>query len=230
LLVRVGRAELRTNVLFAGAVPADVVAAGRAERRARDYHRAGSTPVVLAEGVEALSSSPVVRTAYRTYAWTAALEPGSVHPWSVRPLAAGVERAQSTLTAASSSFAVNAPVEELLAARETSRVAGRRLLLLGGEAAVLLLAFATLAGARMRADVSASLERLTWLGARRWQLAAAVVSEAALVAVPAAAVGWLIGAGEAGAGGRPGDLAARRGRARRGGGGRGRARPRRGHA
>lgn len=196
-LVRVGRAELRGDVLFAGAIPADRDLRGRAERRARGYHRPAATPVVLAEGVEPLVASPVLRTVYRTYAWTHALEPGSVHPWNVASLAADVERAQSALGAASSSFAVSAPVEELLAARETGRVAGRRLLLLGGEAAVLLLAFAALAGARMRADVAASFERLTWLGARRWQLAAAVVAEATLVAAPAAASGWLLGAAAA---------------------------------
>jgi hypothetical protein len=196
-LVRVGRAELRTDALFAGAAPAGGAAVGRAERRARGYHRPAATPVVLAEGVDGLVSSPVLRNVYRTYAWTVALEPAAVHPWGVRSLAGGLERAQSALAAASSSFAVSAPVEELLAARESSRVAGRRLLLLGGEAAVLLLAFAALAGARMRADVAASLERLTWLGARRWQLAAAVVWEAAFVAAPAAAAGWLLGAGAA---------------------------------
>src|SRR6185503_12861053 len=55
---------------------------------------------------------------------------------------------------------------ELAAARETGQVAGRRLLLVGGQVAALLLAFAVLAAVGMRRDVEAAGQRLTWVGDR----------------------------------------------------------------
>ena len=49
-------------------------------------------------------------------------------------------------------FSVQAPVEELRATEKSATLAGRRLLLVGGEAAALLFAFAVLAARSMRRD------------------------------------------------------------------------------
>ena len=72
-------------------------------------------------------------------------------------------------------------------------VAGRRLLLVGGEAAALLFAFAVLAARSMRRDLEAARRRLTWYGARRWQLRLLTLTESATVALVGAVVGWLAG-------------------------------------
>ena len=69
---------------------------------------------------------------------------------------------------------------------QSATVAGRRLLLVGGEAAALLFAFAVLAARSMRRDLEAARRRLTWYGARRWQLRLLTVTESAIVAVAGA--------------------------------------------
>ena len=76
----------------------------------------------------------------------------------------------------------------------TSRAGAQRLLLLGGEAATLLLAFTILAASSLRRDVEAAWQRLSWYGARRWQLVLFSTGEAAAVAAVATLLGWLVGA------------------------------------
>ena len=74
-----------------------------------------------------------------------------------------------------------------------ANVAGRRLLLVGGEAAALLFAFAVLAARTMRRDLEAARRRLTWYGARRWHLRLLTVTESAAVALVGTVGGWLVG-------------------------------------
>ena len=107
------------------------------------------------------------------------------------------ERTRSTLEARSQLFDLTAPVDELRAADDRATVGARRLLLIGGEAAALLLAFTILAAASMRRDVEAAWRRLTWFGARRWQLVLLTTAEASVVALGAAALGWAAGVGVA---------------------------------
>src|SRR4029453_10221678 len=85
------------------------------------------------------------------------------------------------------------PIAGVRAAERASVVAGRRLLLVGGEAAALLFAFAVLAARSMRRDLEAARRRLTWYGARRWQLRLLTLTESAIVAVAGAVTGWLTG-------------------------------------
>lgn len=75
----------------------------------------------------------------------------------------------------------------------SATVAGRRLLLVGGEAAALLFAFAVLAARGMRRDVEAARRRLTWYGARRWQLRLLTWAESGFVAIGGVVAGWLVG-------------------------------------
>jgi hypothetical protein len=58
----------------------------------------------------------------------------------------------------------------------------------------LLLAFAVLAGARLRPDMEASRERLVSSGVARWQIWLQTACEAAVPALAGAVVGWAIGA------------------------------------
>jgi hypothetical protein len=130
---------------------------------------------------------------YRSYAWVWPLASGSPRLWEVDGLIGRVERARAALAAESGSFAVAGPEEELRTAQRRAEVAGRRLLLVGGEAAALLLAFALLAARALRRDLGAARRRLTWHGARRWQLALLTALESAAVATGGVVVGWLGG-------------------------------------
>ena len=93
-----------------------------------------------------------------------------------------------------SSFDLVAPVEELREAQATSRAAGRRLGIVGGEAAALLFAFALLAAMTLRTDLAAARRRLAWYGARGWQLALVTVAESGALALAGTAIGLAVGA------------------------------------
>jgi hypothetical protein len=142
-----------------------------------------------------LTSADVFAPTFRSYAWTAPLGPHEVHPWTIDRFAERVQRTRSEVEAESLAFDLTAPVNELRSADETGVVAGRRLLLIGGEASALLLAFAVLAATGLRRDAEAEWRRLTWYGARRWQLVVVSAAEVAAVSVVGAAVGWAIGTG-----------------------------------
>jgi hypothetical protein len=157
------------------------------------YHTPQTPPLVIADGVEAMSRSPELATFYRSYAWMLPIAPGKVHPWTVDPLTREMARTSSRIEATSSLFAVTAPVQPLRAAAATARASERRLLLLGGQAVALLLAFTLLAAASLRRDVEASRRRLAWLGAPGWQLELGTLVEAAAVAVAGTLLGGAVG-------------------------------------
>ncbi len=197
-IVEVGTGTLRSRQLFGDFLEptdratADAVLAP-ALRRAGRYHRPELPPLVVAEGTSTLASSPVLGRTYRSYAWVWPLAPGAPRLWEIDRLIDRVERARIELAAYSRSFAVDAPQEELRAVQESATISGRRLLLVGGEVAALLLAFAVLAARSMRRDLEAARRRLTWYGARRWQLWLLVGIESAAVAVSGVVVGWILG-------------------------------------
>jgi hypothetical protein len=143
--------------------------------------------------VAALAASPAITRTYRSYAWVWPLAAGSPRLWQVDDVIGRVERARATLNARSGSFSVSGPEEELRAAERRANVHSRRLLLVGGEAAALLLAFALLAARGMRRDLEEERRRLTWYGARRWQLALLTIVESAIAALGGVLVGWSLG-------------------------------------
>jgi hypothetical protein len=192
-LVRVGHATLRSQVPFGQLVTRETYRSVLSS--ALLYHTPKTPPFLVADGVAGLAKAPALDTIYRSYAWVLPVEPKTVHPWTVDALDRAVARTRSTLAAGSQLFDLTAPTEELRAADDRARVGARRLLLIGGEAAALLLAFTILAAAAMRRDVEAAWRRLTWFGARRWQLLLLTTAEAGVVAIAAAAVGWAAGAG-----------------------------------
>jgi hypothetical protein len=197
-LVEVGTAVVKSPVLFGDFVAPAENERSRAAlspiyRQAFEYHRPPPAPFVLAEGVDALVASPQLDAVYRSYSWVVPLGPGSVRAWDIDEFAGDTARARSALQTTSSSFDLTAPVEDLRAASEASDVAGRRLLLVGGESAALLFAFAVLAAVSMRRDSEAARRRLTWFGARRWQLTLFTGLEAALIAAGGTLVGWALG-------------------------------------
>jgi hypothetical protein len=197
-LVKVGEAVLESRILFGDFLPPTDNALEQAEvspafARAAGYHRPPPPPLFLAEGVETLAGVPALASSYRSYAWVAPLREGNPRLWEVDELAAGVAQARSELQSVSTNFDVIAPVEELREAQATSEAAGRRLGILGGEAAALLFAFALLAAMTLRTDLAASRRRLAWYGARGWQLALLTVGESAVLAL----VGTVLGLGVA---------------------------------
>lgn len=197
-LVEVGTAVVSSPVLFGDFVAPTENEQSRAAlspiyREAAGYHRPEPAPLVLAEGIDGLASSPELDAVYRSYAWASPLKPGTVRAWEIDRLSGDAARARTELQTASSAFELTAPTDELRAAAEASEVAGRRLLLVGGESAALLFAFAVLAAVSMRRDTDAARRRLTWFGARRWQLSVFTGMEAVVVAVGGTAVGWALG-------------------------------------
>jgi hypothetical protein len=197
-LVEVGRASLPSRVLFGDFLAPTDNALADAEvapalRASAGYHRPPPAPLVVAEGVAGLSSSPVLADTYRSYAWVWPLRAEVPRLWEIDALLEGADRARARLAAISPSFTLAAPVEELRAAERAATVSGRRLLLVGGEAAALLFAFALLAARTMRRDLAAATRRLRIYGARRWQRGLLGASESAAVALGGGLIGWAAG-------------------------------------
>ena len=197
-LVEVGEAVLDNRTLFGDFLPPTDNALAEAEvspslARAAGYHRPPPPPLFLAEGVDALAAAPALDRIFRSYAWVSPLRAGEPRLWQIDDLAADVATARSELQSASFSFDLLAPVEELRDAQATSRAAGRRLGVVGGEAAALLFAFALLAAMTLRPDLLATRRRLAWYGARGWQLALVTVAESAALAVAGTAIGLAVG-------------------------------------
>jgi FtsX-like permease family protein len=148
----------------------------------------------LAAGVESLARLPSLESSFRTYGWVAPLGSHDVRGWDVDGFRARIDRASTGLEASSPNFALSAPTVALADAGAKSRIAGRRLLLVGGQAVALLLAFVLLAATRLRRGARASARRLDSFGATGAQTRLAALAEAALVVVPATLLGWLLGA------------------------------------
>jgi hypothetical protein len=192
-LVRVGRATLDSPLPFGNLITRETYASVLSS--ALLYHTAPTPPLLLANGVDDLARIPVFVPTFRSYTWAAPLQPGAVHPWTIDSFARKVTQTRSALQFKSLRFDLTAPLAELRAANENGKVAGRRLLLIGGEAAALLLAFAVLAATGLRRDTEAQWRRLTWYGARRWQLVTGSAAEIGAVALAGAAIGWAVGTG-----------------------------------
>ena len=163
------------------------------------YHRPAPPPLLLANGVAGLDSSPRLHDTYRSYGWVVPLERGSVRSWSADDVVTRIEQARTAFQSSSFGFELSAPTDELRAAADDARLAGRRLLLLGGEAVALLLAFAVLVAARLRPDAEAARNRLRAAGVSRWQPGLLLTAESVAAAVTGTLLGWVIGAAAAAA-------------------------------
>ena len=197
-LLPVGRGQLRSSTLFGDAIPPTKNAISEKAlspllQKARRYHQAPPPPLVVANGVRGLISSARLRPFYRTYGWVSPINPRAVHPWSVDRLVTRIERMRATIQESSFGFEVDAPVDELTGAADSSRIAGRRLSLLGGEAAVLVLAFVIVLAARFRRDVDLLRQRLAWAGVPRWQTELTLAVQFVVVSLVGTLIGWALG-------------------------------------
>jgi hypothetical protein len=194
-LIEVGRATLKPGTPFASfVVPAPSTAM---IARAVRYHTPQPSPVVIANGIAGMSQTPELETFYRSYAWFLPIRSGDVHPWTIGAFQSRVQRLTAQIVARSDSFEVTAPTEALTNAAASSRASARRLLLLGGEGGALLLAFTILAAAALRRDATDARRRLTWFGARRWQVELFTLAESTALATLGTLVGWALGGGVA---------------------------------
>ena len=155
---------------------------------------AASGRLLLAEGVGGLSHLPQLGFSFRAYGWISPLRRGDIRAWELADFRRRLAGVRSELEARSFRYVVKAPAAPLDDAGSKARIASRRLLLVGGQAVVLLLAFVLLAASRLRRGAVASARRLEWSGATWWQVRLSALAEAAVVAVPAALVGWVLGA------------------------------------
>jgi hypothetical protein len=194
-LIEVGHAVLKPDSPVAPFVlptpPTEMVA------RAVRYHTPQPSPVVIANGVAGLSHTPELETFYRSYGWFLPIGKGDVHPWSIDAFSRQVQRLTAEVESSSDEFQVTAPTDALATASSASNAAARRLLLLGGEGGALLLAFTVLAAAALRRDVTDARRRLTWFGARRWQVELFTLAEAFGLAAAGTIAGWVAGGGAA---------------------------------
>ena len=154
-------------------------------------------PILLADGVVPFDHAPLPDAPLisRTYGWIVPVAPRSIHDWQLASLNTRLDRAQSQLEERSDIFTIVAPTGTIAAIRATSRVAAERLLILGGDAAVLLLGFAVLASTRLRRDQRDVRRRLIWSGARRSQILLVTATEVVGITVAASIVGWAAGTG-----------------------------------
>jgi hypothetical protein len=150
-------------------------------------------PVLLSSSIRGLGALPPLRLFSRNYGWTTALDPSAAHVWDVDRLLAAEGRAVAHLTAANGQFGLTAPDDALVEARAEGRTASRRVLLVGGAAAVLLLAFAGLTAGALRRDVRAELRRLGQRGATISQQVAFVLAEALSAVLPGVVAGLALG-------------------------------------
>jgi hypothetical protein len=185
-LIVVGSGSLASQVPFARLLGVDDGTGDAVTSRDRP-------PLLLADGVEVASAFPQLAHSYRSYAWVFPL--GALHPWQADSVRERLVDAQATLSARSFAFQLDAPTGAIEAATRDARVAARRLLIVGGQAAGLLLAFTVLAAAALRRELLGVRRRLTWFGARRRQIAFVLVADLGAVAVTAGVVGWLVAAG-----------------------------------
>lgn len=190
-LIEVGRATIKPDApigpFVLPAPPTEMVA------HAVRYHTPQPSPIVIANGVEGLSHNKELETFYRSYAWFLPIGAGDIHPWAIDQFQTRVQRLTSQIDASSDGFDVTAPTDALTAAAGSSRAAARRLLLLGGEGGALLIAFTILAAAALRRDVGDARRRLTWFGARRWQIEVFTLAESLALALAGTVAGWALG-------------------------------------
>ncbi|HEV2593442.1 MAG TPA: ABC transporter permease [Gaiellaceae bacterium] len=188
-LIEVGRAVLKPGTPFAPFVlPAPQT---QQVARAVNYHTPPPSPIVIANGVAGLTRTQELATFGRVYAWTVSVP--KVHPWRIGDYERSVSKLTAAIQANSDQFQVTAPTVDLETAAASSRSASRRLLLLGGEGGALLLAFTILAAAALRRDVTDARRRLTWFGARRWQVELFTLFESLALAGAGTILGWVAG-------------------------------------
>jgi hypothetical protein len=183
----VGRGEISSPVPFSRLLGTRAAAVG-------DFVGRGHAPVfMVAEGAAATGSLPALSSLYRSDVWIAPLDEGDVRPWNLDGLRDRLQKASAAIALEPDQYDLASPVPQLEAAADRAHRSRSRLLLVGGQGVALLVAFAALAGAAGRREVSETLQRLRWFGARPWQGRLVVATRVLLQVVTALLAGLLLG-------------------------------------
>jgi hypothetical protein len=122
--------------------------------------------------------APLIRASQSTVVATAPLDPGSIHGAELRPLTGRLRRAIVRIERGEALVAAGAPLELLDELADRGEVARARLLLVSGQGAALIIAFAAFAASARRAETRLLDDQLTTLGASRTQVLVSRLVEA----------------------------------------------------
>ena len=135
---------------------------------------------------------PGLTTSYRTFNWSEPL-PSGIRSWEIDGLLNSEAHTLSALETGDTNWVLSGPDQALVEARDSGQVAGRPMLLVGGEAAALLLGFTLLAAVGLRRDSAAERRRLERRGARASQLLVFSLADSGWVALVGVALGAAVG-------------------------------------
>jgi hypothetical protein len=150
-----------------------------------------SFPAAVTRGFGLLGSDEVGRGG--VLGWHVPLRKVVDHPWDVDRALRRAAAVRSDLGARLEQVDVGLSAASLEQARATSTAGGRRLLIVAGSLAAIFLAYLLFLGARLRADVKSTGERLTAAGARRWQIRTIATLELGGAVLVGSIAGWLLG-------------------------------------
>jgi hypothetical protein len=160
-----------------------------------DFLEPSNAALVVSPDVDGVGSLPALESIFRTASWVVPFAPGDVHEWRVGDLLRREAHAQALLEQADPAFKLTAPDEAFTDGQRQGRIGTRRMLLVGGEIAALLLGFAMLTAIGLRRTLASEWRRLEERGARRSQLWLFLVSEAGTAAIAGTLVGFALGVG-----------------------------------
>ena len=160
-----------------------------------DFTEPSNATLVVASDVRGLATHPALESLFRTASWIVPLTPADVHEWEVPGLLTREAQAQAALEHADPAFRLSAPDDAFTSGRTQGTIGSRRMLLIGGEIAVLLLGFALLAAVGLRRTLLAEWRRLEERGARRSQLWLVLAAETGAAALAGAIAGIVLGIG-----------------------------------
>ncbi len=149
--------------------------------------------ILAVDGVAAADLIEPLGLVQRSYGWLAPLPADATRLAHVPRTLAGLAAASDR--AARSGLALTAPDDQLRVAAAAARTSARRLALVVGQAAALLLGFAGVAAFALRRGHRAALDVLLDRGASRLAGAAFTGSEAVLAVLPGVAAGLALGLG-----------------------------------
>jgi hypothetical protein len=174
-LVVVGTAQRRNPLLLSGQLDPD------------------NEPLLVAGSVQALSRLASLQLFARYYAWVTALDADRVVSLGVHGYLERAARVDHTLDQAVGATTFSRPDDVLQQAGDRADASARRLQLLGGFGAALLLGFAIVAGVGLRRDANVLLAVVRRRGGGRAAVAAVGVTATAVCAVAGAVAGAVLG-------------------------------------
>jgi hypothetical protein len=180
-LVRVGVVELPDRAVFGDSLQTT------AENN-------GQRPTILvAPGAAAFDRLPAFGGIYRAYSWVAPVDPRKIQSWQIHSLLARESQEQTRLSSISDLYALSGPDAALLDAQSRGQSTSARMVLIGGEVSALLLGFALVAAIGLRRGLANEQRRLAQRGARRPQLALALVAEISAMTLAGVVLGLVGG-------------------------------------